>query len=91
MVWKYFVRPVQESGLDIDLSGGILIHSGGWKKLQEEAVGNTEFKATVREVTGLERIHNFYGMVEQVVEHGIASLRTAGKQKAPDQIGRAHV
>ncbi len=66
MVWKYFVRPVQESGLDIDLSGGILIHSGGWKKLQEEAVGNTEFKATVREVTGLERIHNFYGMVEQV-------------------------
>jgi len=43
-----------------------LIHSGGWKKLSEEAVGNAEFKAQFAERTGLRRIHNFYGMVEQV-------------------------
>ena len=66
MVWKYFIRAIQESGLGIDLSGGILIHSGGWKKLQEEAVGNAEFRATVKDTTGLTRVHNFYGMVEQV-------------------------
>lgn len=66
MVWKYFLSALAESGTTIDLSGGVLIHSGGWKKLVEEAVGNTEFKATAAALTGLNRVHNFYGMVEQV-------------------------
>lgn len=66
MVWKHFLRALRESGATIDLSQGVLIHSGGWKKLQEEAVGNVEFKAALKETTGLRRVHNFYGMVEQV-------------------------
>lgn len=66
MAWKYFLAAIRDQGLDVDLSNGVLIHSGGWKKLQDEAVGNDEFKARFRELTGLGRIHNFYGMVEQV-------------------------
>lgn len=50
----------------VDLSQGILVHSGGWKKLIERAVTDAVFKARVREATGLTRVHNFYGMVEQV-------------------------
>jgi phenylacetate-coenzyme A ligase PaaK-like adenylate-forming protein len=64
MVWKYFFQPL--GGLGVDLSQGILIHSGGWKKLADEAVDNATFKARLRESTGLHRIYNFYGMVEQV-------------------------
>lgn len=64
MVWKYFYQQVKEAG--IDLSHGILVHSGGWKKLIDEAVDNQEFRRAFRESTGLRRIHNFYGMVEQV-------------------------
>ena len=63
MVWKYFLQALPE---EIDLRQGVLIHSGGWKKLQDEAVGNTEFKAALRARTGMTRVHNFYGMVEQV-------------------------
>lgn len=66
MVWKYLLAALRESGLAIDLSMGILIHSGGWKKLSDEAVGNAEFKAALKETTGLGAVHNFYGMVEQV-------------------------
>ena len=66
MVWKHFLQAIRESGATVDLSQGVLIHSGGWKKLAEEAVGNAEFKAALREATGLRRVHNFYGMVEQV-------------------------
>ncbi|WP_232667176.1 LuxE/PaaK family acyltransferase [Pseudonocardia sp. TRM90224] len=66
MVWKYFHQQIQRRGLDVDLSGAVLIHSGGWKKLQDEAVGNAEFRAGLERSTGLRRIHNFYGMVEQV-------------------------
>jgi hypothetical protein len=64
MVWRYFALAAADLGLD--LSNGILIHSGGWKKMQENAVGNAEFKAALAAGTGLRRIYNFYGLVEQV-------------------------
>ena len=66
MIWKYFLQSIREQSVQIDLSQGILIHSGGWKKLADEAVGNAEFKRGLENATGLGRIHNFYGMVEQV-------------------------
>ena len=64
MVWAYFYQRIKSLGLD--LSNGILIHSGGWKKLAEQAVTNGEFKRAFLRATGLRRIYNFYGMVEQV-------------------------
>ena len=44
---------------------GILIHGGGWKKLQSQAVSQREFRDRLKEVCGLDRIHDYYGMVEQ--------------------------
>ncbi|WP_104992100.1 acyl-protein synthetase [Deinococcus sp. NW-56] len=64
MVWKYFYEQLKDAG--VDLSQAILIHSGGWKKLVDEAVDNAEFKRAFNAATGIDRIHNFYGMVEQV-------------------------
>lgn len=64
MVWQYLYQNVL--GKNFDLSNGILLHSGGWKKLQEMAVSNDEFKRRFKAETGLHRIYNFYGMVEQV-------------------------
>ena len=66
MVWKYFLQELRARSLDLDLSQAILVHSGGWKKLSDEAVGNDEFRRAFNETTGIQRIHNFYGMVEQV-------------------------
>jgi len=77
MVWKHFVQALQASGRRLSLPQGILLHSGGWKKLQDEAVDNDTFKAAVRETVGVARVHNFYGMAEQVgsifveCEHGV--------------------
>jgi hypothetical protein len=64
LVWTRFYRPLAGAGLD--LSHGILIHSGGWKKLQDEAVSAADFRAALRQALGLTRVYNFYGMVEQV-------------------------
>lgn len=66
MVWRYFFRGIQQQGLPVDLSGGILIHSGGWKKLADEAVTNDVFKAQLTRTLNLADIRNFYGMAEQV-------------------------
>ncbi len=64
MAWLYLYELARDNGLD--LSNGILIHSGGWKKLADRAVDNAEFRRRFSEDTGLRRIHNFYGMVEQI-------------------------
>ncbi|MBV7316385.1 acyl-protein synthetase [Shewanella sp. NIFS-20-20] len=66
MVWQHWLNAMAERGLTLDLPQGILLHSGGWKKLEQIAVDNASFKARVTELTGMARIHNFYGMVEQV-------------------------
>jgi len=65
MVWKHFLHAIQKNNLSIDLSRGILIHGGGWKKLIDESVDSETFKTRLREATGLHRIHNYYGLVEQ--------------------------
>lgn len=76
MVWEYVVQALQQRQQRIALPHGILVHSGGWKKLAEKAVDNATFKAGVSEALGVQRVHNFYGMVEQVgaifveCEHG---------------------
>jgi hypothetical protein len=66
MVWRYFVQALERSGRRLDMTDGMLVHSGGWKKLQDEAVDARTFRERVRHATGIERIINFYGMVEQV-------------------------
>jgi hypothetical protein len=64
MVWAYLIQRIRDRGLD--LSQGVLVHSGGWKKLADQAVDNATFRRELARTTGLVRIHNFYGMAEQV-------------------------
>ena len=64
MAWKYLCQQVATN--EVDLSNGILVHSGGWKKLESESVTTEVFNQTWLEKTGLSKTHNFYGMVEQI-------------------------
>ncbi|BAY75677.1 hypothetical protein NIES25_21240 [Nostoc linckia NIES-25] len=66
MIWQYFYQALEKANITINISNATLIHSGGWKKLQEQAVDNKTFKQYLRARTGIENIYNFYGMVEQV-------------------------
>ncbi len=62
IIWKHFLNEIN----DLDLHQGILLHTGGWKKMQEEAIDNSVFKEKLKRLTGISRCHNFYGMAEQV-------------------------
>jgi|SaaInl8_200m_RNA_FD_contig_71_339519_length_8039_multi_7_in_0_out_0_3 phenylacetate-coenzyme A ligase PaaK-like adenylate-forming protein len=66
MIWQYFYTKLKEKKKKLDFSNAILIHSGGWKKLIDQAVDNNTFKSSLKEQTGINNIHDFYGMVEQV-------------------------
>ncbi|WP_303839884.1 acyl-protein synthetase [Selenomonas ruminantium] len=68
MIWQHFYKELmrlREEGIIFDLSNGILIHGGGWKKLVSEAVSHDEFHRRLKDVCGIEKIHDYYGMVEQ--------------------------
>ncbi len=70
MIWQYFYRRLLElkkAGIIIDLSNGILIHGGGWKKLINESISKKEFKESLNSTCKIKtsNIHDYYGMVEQ--------------------------
>ena len=64
MVWQYLM--LSELNINLNLSNSVLIHSGGWKKLQEISVDNTTFKEELYKRFGLQNSFNFYGMIEQI-------------------------
>ncbi len=64
MVWLEFYERFKGEGLD--LSNGILVHSGGWKKMIDRAVTPADFRSAFARDFRLKRIVNFYGMVEQI-------------------------
>ena len=79
MVWQHFYKELvrmKNEVIEFDLSNGVLIHGGGWKKLINEAVSQEEFKQRLTDVCGLSDVHDYYGMVEQTgciymeCEHG---------------------
>jgi phenylacetate-coenzyme A ligase PaaK-like adenylate-forming protein len=65
MVWLHFYKELLKLEHKLDLSNGILIHGGGWKKLTSEEVSKSEFKQRLTYTCGLRHIHDYYGMVEQ--------------------------
>lgn len=65
MIWQHFVKELKKTGYKPDLSRGVMIHGGGWKKLVSESVSSQQFKKELKDVCGIERVHDYYGMVEQ--------------------------
>ncbi len=76
IVWQQFIQALAKKGLKFNLDNAILIHGGGWKKMQQEAVDDELFKQTIRAQLGNVSVHDYYGMVEQTgtiymqCEHG---------------------
>lgn len=65
MVWRYLLQALERAGRTLPFRNAVLVHSGGWKKLEAEKVSNDTFKARAAALAGFDRVHNFYGMVEQ--------------------------
>ena len=65
MIWQHFYKKLLELDEHFDLSNAVMIHGGGWKKLQSEAVSPQEFHDRLQAVCGIDSVHDYYGMVEQ--------------------------
>ena len=68
VLWQHFVGPLRARRITLDMPNVRVLHSGGWKRLQERAVTRAAFTAGVAQVfgCGTDRVLDFYGMVENV-------------------------
>lgn len=81
MVWQHLAEAFADGAPD--LSGGVLIHSGGWKRLEDKAVDPGAFREVLRRRFGLTRSFNFYGMAEQIGTIHLEDPETPGVLRCP--------
>jgi phenylacetate-coenzyme A ligase PaaK-like adenylate-forming protein len=65
IVYQHLLKNDISRKLKYNLKKGILIHGGGWKKLTDISITNKMFKDSFRKKYSLNKIHNYYGLVEQ--------------------------
>jgi phenylacetate-coenzyme A ligase PaaK-like adenylate-forming protein len=65
IIWEHFYNALKMTNTNLALNNAVMIHGGGWKKLSDKAVDNDTFKRSIFDVSGVSRIYNYYGMVEQ--------------------------
>ncbi len=68
ILWNHLVKPLLTEKICLNLPNVRILHSGGWKRLQDQAVEKTVFNAQLARVFGClpQCIIDFYGMVESV-------------------------
>ena len=64
-VYKDFLSNLKKNDINITFPKGILLHGGGWKKMEGEKIDNITFKQLVGKVTSIKKVHNYYGLIEQ--------------------------
>jgi len=68
VIWTELVQPLQRRGITLDMPNVRVLHSGGWKRLQQKAVTRDAYVRAVAAVFGCspDRVIDYYGMVENV-------------------------
>jgi hypothetical protein len=66
MLWLHFIQHLQQLNKCLPFEQAIVLHSGGWKKLEAQKVDNNAFKKCIADTIGATQVFNFYGMAEQV-------------------------
>jgi hypothetical protein len=78
VIWTQFVQPLGERGITLNIPDVHVLHSGGWKRLEQQSVTKDVFVDGVSGIFGCarNRVIDYYGMVENVgvvypdCEHG---------------------
>lgn len=64
-VFESLVEKLSISKLNQSLGNAILLHGGGWKKMENKKVSNTIFKEKINKKLKINKIYNYYGLIEQ--------------------------
>ena len=65
MVYENLIANDQISNAKLDFKNGILLHGGGWKKMEDKKVSNKKFRQLLKQKINLNKVINYYGLAEQ--------------------------
>jgi len=65
LIYQILLKKISTKRLNSNFYNGILLHGGGWKKLEKWKIKNKKFKNLLTKKFKLKKIYNYYGMVEQ--------------------------
>ena len=64
-IYNYLFKQLNQNKLNFNFQNGILLHGGGWKKMEKIKINNKDFKNILRKKLQLKNIYNYYGLIEQ--------------------------
>ena len=64
-IYENLIQKLSKKLIFSDFRNSILLHGGGWKKLEEIKISNKIFKKYLKKKLNLKNIYNYYGLVEQ--------------------------
>ena len=64
-VFENLIEKFKMNKITLDFKKAILLHGGGWKKLENKKISNDVFKKKIFKKFNLQNIFNYYGLVEQ--------------------------
>ena len=65
LIFENLIQNIGKNKKKFDLSKGIILHGGGWKKLEKLKISNKKFKSILFKNFKIKQIINYYGLVEQ--------------------------
>lgn len=64
-IYNYLIKRLDKKKFRYNFQKGILLHGGGWKKMEKIKIDNEKFKINLNNILNLNKIYNYYGLIEQ--------------------------
>jgi|TARA_B100001540_G_scaffold284486_1_gene276835 hypothetical protein len=64
-IYNNLINKINSKKINFSMENAILIHGGGWKKLENKKISNRLFKKKLESKFKIKKIINYYGTVEQ--------------------------
>ena len=64
-IYQNLIQELLINKINYSFKNAVLLHGGGWKKMEKIKITNKKFKNLLKKKLNLRRVHNYYGLVEQ--------------------------
>jgi len=64
-IYDFLIKKIEKNKLLFDFQNSIILHGGGWKKLEKLNISNEKFKNELKKKFKINIIINYYGLIEQ--------------------------
>ena len=60
LIWDKLLKNLIKNKIILNSYDSLLLHGGGWKKLENQKIHNNKFKKIIKKYLNIKRTHNYY-------------------------------